>query len=43
MCALMSARHKNWVYEIAENDAENLTKQLPELFEEEKKEDAEEE
>ena len=35
----MSARHKNWIYEIAEHDAKNLTKQLSELFEEETKED----
>jgi hypothetical protein len=34
----MSTRHKNWIYEIAEN----LTKQLSELFEEEKKEGTEE-
>jgi hypothetical protein len=39
----MSARHKNWIYEIAEYDAKNLTKQLSELFEEEKKEEAVEE
>ncbi|MHC4453437.1 MAG: DUF4340 domain-containing protein, partial [Planctomycetota bacterium] len=39
----MSARHKNWIYEIAENDAKNLTKQVSELFEEEKKVEAVEE
>ena len=38
----MSVRHKDWIYEIAENDAKNLTKQLSELIEEEKKEGAEE-
>jgi hypothetical protein len=38
----MSTRHKNWIYEIAENDAKNLNKHLTELFEEEKKEGAEE-
>ncbi len=38
----MSARHKNWIYEIAENDAKNLTKQLSELFEEGKAEEVEE-
>jgi hypothetical protein len=32
----MSARHKNWIYEIAEYDAKRLTKQLSELMEEEK-------
>lgn len=32
----MAARHKNWIYEIAEYDATHLTKQLSELFEEEK-------
>ncbi|KHE94102.1 MAG: hypothetical protein SCABRO_00122 [Candidatus Scalindua brodae] len=37
-----SARHKNRIYEIAENDAKNLTKQLSELFEEEIKEVPEE-
>lgn len=37
----MSARHKDWIYEIAEYDAKNLTKQLSELFEEEKKEETE--
>jgi hypothetical protein len=31
----MSARHKNWIYEIAEYDAKRLTKQLSELMEEE--------
>lgn len=31
----MLARHKNWIYEIAEYDAKILTKQLSELFEEE--------
>ncbi|MCR4289944.1 MAG: DUF4340 domain-containing protein, partial [Candidatus Scalindua sp.] len=34
----MSTRHKGWIYEIAEYDAKNLTKQLSELFEEETKE-----
>ncbi len=34
----MSTRHKDWIYEIAENDAINLTKQLSELLEEEKEE-----
>ncbi|GAX61815.1 hypothetical protein SCALIN_C28_0017 [Candidatus Scalindua japonica] len=32
----MSARHKNWIYEIAEFDAKKLTKQLSELLEENK-------
>ncbi len=36
----MSTRHKTWIYEIAENDAKNLTKPLSKLFEEEKKEGA---
>jgi len=35
----MSTRHKNWIYEIAENDAKNLTKQLSELIEEDKDKD----
>ena len=40
-----SSRHGNWVYEISENDAGNLVKQLSELFEDENKEatEAEEE
>ncbi len=38
----MSTRHKNWIYKIAENDAKNLTKQVSELFEEEKKAEGEE-
>ncbi len=37
----MSTRHKNWIYEIDENDAKNITKELSELFEEENKEEAE--
>ncbi len=36
----ISARHNNWIYEIAGPDAKYLTKQLSELFEEVKKEDA---
>jgi hypothetical protein len=39
----MSVRHKNWIYEVAEYDAKILTKQLSELFEDEKKKGAEEE
>ncbi len=35
----MSIRHNNWIYEISGNDAKNLTKQLSDLFEEEKKEE----
>lgn len=33
-----SSKHSNWVYEISENDAGNLVKQLSELLEDEKKE-----
>ncbi len=36
----MSTRYKSWIYEIAENDAKNLTKPLSKLFEKEKKEGA---
>lgn len=30
----LSTRHKEWIYEISDSDAKNLTKQLSELFEE---------
>jgi hypothetical protein len=34
-----SSNHSNWVYEISENDAENLAKKPSELFEDNNKDE----